>query len=757
MSAVEKNDLSRSAANYPFLQYILEDKSKYKTATEAGYKDPDNDFLIGESGGFLLNIGRFKFVNTHLFTEMADKYRKDKKYIDFKEDSLPYEQLRIREERRRIYGHTLPCALYPDGSIKDIRITGEHYNFLNYGRMLKLDESSIIEDGAGANSASKIDDFPNFIDAQYWYFKIREFIRNNGFHLIIDKTRRAGFSYIDGIGSAHAINCIPNRVVIHVASDNKYLTQSGGLSDFTKNQINFYEQNTPFKRGIASPTASDLRLGYRNKDKVVEGWRSACISVSAMNNPDCAIGKDAKEVKCEELSMFDNFDEFIGVTEPACRTGAYVTGNIICWGTGGSSSSSWYVFESNFYDPKAFNFMPFENVWDPDSRHTVCGYFKPYCWGLQGSIDGKKAMDKDGNSNVEVGLEIANDERARARDNAKTYKDFVLYCGQYAVMPCESFNSVRENPFSSNAIDAWENILKHDTAYHFHEDGMLFESDGAIIFKSNEQIKQGGGHYGKDYYDYIVNVPRRSNEDPHGCVRRWFAPRTTNINGKRVVPEGLYSISYDPVGINKAKDEITNKHSHNSITVWENPHYLNNYRPRMVMKYYGRPETLEEADKICYYMAVMYNCVNTTWVEVNRGETVSNFTKWKALHYLAREPKFIWDNTTIGKEEGGYGIIVADGIKKLEALRMAVEMLYSKCGVDAHGNDILFLHGIYDVQTISELKKWSDVGNYDRVSEFLVRAIEWKARDIKAEEIMKTQKRLVNQGNKVGVLKRNWC
>ena len=71
--------------NYSFLNYINEDKSHYKTATEAGYDDPDNLFLIGDSGGFQLNIQPGdKFVNTHLFTEMADFYRKNKKYTFYK-------------------------------------------------------------------------------------------------------------------------------------------------------------------------------------------------------------------------------------------------------------------------------------------------------------------------------------------------------------------------------------------------------------------------------------------------------------------------------------------------------------------------------------------------------------------------------------------------------------------------------------------------------------------------------------------------
>ena len=72
---------------YPFLEYINEDKSHYKHAKDEGFDDPDDLFLIGDSGGFLLNIQPGdKFVNTYLFTEMADFYRKYKKYTNYKED-----------------------------------------------------------------------------------------------------------------------------------------------------------------------------------------------------------------------------------------------------------------------------------------------------------------------------------------------------------------------------------------------------------------------------------------------------------------------------------------------------------------------------------------------------------------------------------------------------------------------------------------------------------------------------------------------
>ena len=65
---------------YPFREFLEEDKSRYKTATEAGYYDPYNNFLIGDSGGFLMNIRRGRFVNTNLFTAMADTYLREGKY-----------------------------------------------------------------------------------------------------------------------------------------------------------------------------------------------------------------------------------------------------------------------------------------------------------------------------------------------------------------------------------------------------------------------------------------------------------------------------------------------------------------------------------------------------------------------------------------------------------------------------------------------------------------------------------------------------
>ena len=81
---------------YPFLQYIREDKSKYPHAKDMGYDDPDDLFLIGNSGGFLLNIQPGdRFVNTYLLREMAEFYKKEKQYTYYKLDSIPHKERRI--------------------------------------------------------------------------------------------------------------------------------------------------------------------------------------------------------------------------------------------------------------------------------------------------------------------------------------------------------------------------------------------------------------------------------------------------------------------------------------------------------------------------------------------------------------------------------------------------------------------------------------------------------------------------------------
>ncbi len=745
---------------YPFLEYIEEpDKEKkYKKASDCGWYDPHNNFLIGDSGGFLLNIRPGKFVNTELFNEAARTYQATGKYTQFKVDSIPHRQFRRRECDRRRNGFSAPCWQNPDGSIEDVWITGGHYNFLNYTRMERTDESSVIVTEHGA-TAKKIYSFPSFIDAQFWTWQIIEFCRRNGLHLIIDKTRRGGFSYIMAADSSNEVNLSKHKVVIHVAADNKYLIKQGGLSDFAVNNLKFFEEKTPFKRGIYSPTTDSFKLGYRMKNGVEadDSWSSSLLSVSANNNPDCAIGKDAVTIKVEELSTMQNFDDFMNVTEPTMTVGTRTTGTLMAWGT--ATAANMQIFEQNFYNPRAFNFMPFENVWDNDARNEVCGFFKSYAWGLEGEIDGVKGFDEDGNSNLRIGLKLAARERIEKKKTAKTFAEYLNYLGQRALFPAESFSSASENIFSSEALNKFEDKLRVDNSYKFYTDGELFE-DGTkkIYFKSNARIRIENPDM--KTYDYIQGVPRRGNEDPHGCIRVWFAPEyeETYINDRlvRSILPGTYVAVYDPVGIDKDKKEITDRHSHNSIFVIEMPRERNGFKPKLCAAYYGRTERLEEADEKFYRLCKWYNCIGTGLVEINRGETVSNFRKWKATKYLGYEPLYVWDSAVKEKVSTSYGYNIGSGPKKLDGLRLLKEFLYEVIGKNEFGEDIYIFERFLDYQTILELKKFNAEGNFDRISSLILLGIYWKSIDIKGKRELASRKKVTEDNDKTDIFNRQW-
>ena len=745
---------------YPFLEYIEEpDKEKkYKKASDCGWYDPHNNFLIGDSGGFLLNIRPGKFVNTELFNEAARTYQATGKYTQFKVDSIPHRQFRRRECDRRRNGFSAPCWQNPDGSIEDVWITGGHYNFLNYTRMERTDESSVIVTEHGA-TAKKIYSFPSFIDAQFWTWQIIEFCRRNGLHLIIDKTRRGGFSYIMAADSSNEVNLSKHKVVIHVAADNKYLIKQGGLSDFAVNNLKFFEEKTPFKRGIYSPTTDSFKLGYRMKNGVEadDSWSSSLLSVSANNNPDCAIGKDAVTIKVEELSTMQNFDEFMNVTEPTMTVGTRTTGTLMAWGT--ATAANMQIFEQNFYNPRAFGFMAFENVFDNDARNEVCGFFKSYAWGLEGEIDGVKGFDEDGNSNLRIGLKLAARERIEKKKTAKTFAEYLNYLGQRALFPAESFSSASENIFSSEALNKFEDKLRVDNSYKFYTDGELFE-DGTkkIYFKSNARIRIENPDM--KTYDYIQGVPRRGNEDPHGCIRVWFAPEyeETYINDRliRSILPGTYVAVYDPVGIDKDKKEITDRHSHNSIFVIEMPRERNGFKPKLCAAYYGRTERLEEADEKFYRLCKWYNCIGTGLVEINRGETVSNFRKWKATKYLGYEPLYVWDSAVKEKVSTRYGYNIGSGPKKLDGLRLLKEFLYEVIGKNEFGEDIYVFERFLDYQTILELKKFNAEGNFDRISSLILLGIYWKSIDIKGKRELASRKKVTEDNDKTDIFNRQW-
>ena len=721
----------------PFFRYIAEDKSKYKTATQAGYIDRDNDFLIGDSDGFLLNID-FVFINTEVFTEVGRHFDRTGEYFSYTEldsyhkgmpVSVEFTRFWTREANRRRNGMTANCKLYfkdmeeyfdPNTSnkrkeqlLKPLRITGDHYNFLNYGRIYRsLTKEERSKYPKNAKIPKKRYGFPGFIDGQYWNFKIDEFIANNEYHLCKSKARRKGYSYMRGSQGASTVNSNKNVTIVLAAYDLSYLTDPGATTDMVKTNLDWYETNTVWKRLYLSENLRAIELGYKKSKEgnIKYGYRSKVLSEACAKNESAVVGKDAFEIDFEESGKFPNLSEVMDVTTSTTEDGAQRTGTIRIYGTGGTKDANWEAFSKYFYNPVQNEMMPFENVFDDNSRHLTCGFFHGQYWGYFPYVD------EHGNSLL---IEAYNHDYARKEEAKRTKKvsDAIIFIAQRANKPSEAFLNTRDNLFASSALNDWIIRLEHDTDVQFYKDGIVQEDkdSGKISFVTNETLRSRN----EEYHDYIEDFPLKRDTDIRGCIRQLYPPYY--IDGH--VPEGTYFITYDPVGLDIDKKNLTIRHSLNSIKVWMYPFNPTPFGgKRIVASYAGRFDTLTETDAMILRLAKYYNA--KILPETDRGEIVKNFKSWGELPRLLKDPTSIISKGRYAPN-ASYGMKIGDLTTKLEALRQLKELLYTNMGTDENDKPIYFLHYIYDITFLKELQKFTVGGNFDRISDAVLATYEY--------------------------------
>ena len=703
----------------PFIDFIREDKSRYPYAASNGFIDVDRDFLIGDSGGILMNWN-FKFVNTNLLTKVANYYKMHGNYCPYLPGTENYKKFWGREGMRRREGMTIKGKLLfkdipyyesrtkqneKDAILEDLHITGDHYNYLNYGRIMRTPtaDERIELDRAGKFKQKLIDGFPRFWDGDYWNFKIDEFISINNFHLCKAKARGKGYSYKRGSQAANTINMIPKAVVILAAYDLSYLTDPSATSNMAKINLDWYEEQTYWKRGYLSEDIEAIQLGYKKRKSGSKkfGWLSTLLSVTCRNNTSCAIGKRALEIDLEEAGKCPNLQEFLDVTFSSTEVGAGGVGTIRVYGTAGIKDADWTSFSRTFYNPNANGMLPMENVWDKDARSSTCGFFHPQV------LNYEPFMDIDGNSQFEEALAYDLDRKEFARKN-KPLSEYITYVGQRANSPSEAFLSGSENIFSSPDLDIHINNLMNGSELNFFRDGMIVEEPTGVKFYTHQQMKDQG----YTTHPYIDDVPFKPGSDLHGCIREFYPPFT--VNG--IIPDNLYYAVYDTIGKDKDTKEVTSKNSLACIQIWMYPNDISNSSGDIeVASYVGRPNTMEEVDRIFYKLMLRYNCKGLP--EVDRGETVSNFRKWNKLNMLYKDPTTIIDEKISPNARANYGIVIGEGDKAVDGLIYLKDFLYQIVGNDSEtGRTLYNFHYVRDLPFLLELKKFNGTGNFDRVS-----------------------------------------
>ena len=742
----------------PFIDYILEDKESYKPLSSSicrftgkPWIDRDNDFLIGESGGVLMKID-FVFIGTEIFSRVADFYEKHGCYCLEPDDSPNAVKFWQREMDRRVKGVQAYCKLY----IKDIpaylaaksdaerkallhkvRITGDHYNYLNYGRIERAPNEKERKqlDKEGRFKVNTVEGFPRFWDGDYWNFKIDELIANNSCNLCKAKARRKGFSYKRGSQAANTINANKNVTVTLAADQMDYLTEKGATSYMVKVNLDWYEDKTYWRRGYLSENFDKgIELGYKKSKEGQKafGFRSKLLSVAIGKNESAAVGKKAIETDFEEAGKCPNLQKALDVMMSNSESGAMRIGTIRVYGTGGTKGANWEAFSNCFYNPGKNDMLPMENIWDANSRHAVCGFFFPQIWDYEPFIE-------DGNSLLFASWKDDYDKK-RGAEKEKDAGEYNIYVGQRANSPNEAFTNTQENIFHSSELTNHINAIKYDKSNHFYEDGWYILDDGRVRFITKQECIERTIFGSDRFHEYITDVPHNSKTDVHGCIREFYSPIPNDGS--------LYFISYDPYRVDKNKEEVSTKNSLASFQVWMRTNSKTPYMgKRLVASYCGRLDTMEAVDKLVLYACLRWNC--KVLYEAGTGELVTNFKKWGYRDKLLKDPSSYINRSVDGPRITGYGIVIGDGDIKLEGMRMVRDFLYEIVGKTSDDTPIYRFNQIYDISFLLELDRFIFGRNADRLSSAIVAMFEFRKDSLLLEREANSKSKTNNTGRKV--------
>ena len=517
---------------------------------------------------------------------------------------------------------------------------------------------------------------------------------NGGYHMIVGKSRRKGYSYKDGAICANIYNTVRQAQIIIGASEKKFLYPKGTMG-MTSDYLNFLNEHTGWAKSRDYVDKQDhKRASYKttvNGTIIEKGYKSEVFALSFKDNPDAARGKDAKIVLLEEAGAFPNLKDSFAAIVPALTAGAFITGQIIIFGTGGDMEKGTADFADMFYNPEIYGILPFINIWDDNAENSTCGFFHPVTWNMEGHYD------EEGNSDIQGATRFEDKRRREILEKSSSSSTLQKHIQEFPYKPSEAFLTVSTNNFPVVELRNQLNKVIHE--------GLQLKK-GTPVYLSKHEGKVIAKPDLENKLEPILNY-RPKVEDLSGCPIIYEYPPTENI------PLGLFKIGYDPY-----RQDQSNGVSLASIYVYKTIQQGSSTRNILVAEYVGRPSESDDVNRIASMLAELYNAEIMHENEVTHVKNY--FRRNRILNQLAAQPDAVISknikNSTVARV---YGCHMNEQLKDAGE-KYIKDWLLEKKDFDEHGNAILNLEGIYSIGLLEELIQYNRKGNFDRVMSFMM-------------------------------------
>lgn len=652
--------------------------------------EPKNDYVRNPEG---------IWVNTKPFVQEGLNFMKNGYYCPDPPGSPAFREYWDEQGKRCREGYSTGGA----------SITGHHYNYLNFSPIMAAEK-------IGGRVAKKVVKMPDFWDGDYNFFWAKEIARfgleqkkvsnlglhvhidpsylKGGYHMIVGKSRRKGYSFKNAAICANNYNQFRNSLSIIGAFDKKYLYPEGTMG-MASEYLSFYNENTAWRKGREYVDKQEhKRASFRKFLEGVgieSGYMSQIMALTFKDNPDAARGKDALDVLFEEAGKFPNLIDAFNGTAPGLTAGIYMTGQIMIFGTGGDMEVGTKDFAKMFYNPKEYNLLPLVNIWDEESTETRCGFFHPVSWNMEGHYD------EQGNSDIKGAMAAEDAKREEIKRDSSSSKTLQQRQQEFPHSPSEAFLLVSLNDFPTIELRNRLNlILRENLHLRVGQPVNLYRcptrkrvvAEPILDLETAKVIPIWRHHQSeKDFtscpiiYEYPIGIP----------------------------PKGAYKIGFDPY----RQAQAVGSPSLASIYVYKTVIKGESIRNKIVASYVGRPYNPDDVNKIAEHFAELYNAEIMYENEVTHVK--SYFERIRKLHLLAAQPDGVISNN-IKKSTTArvYGCHMVEKLKDAGE-KYIKQWLLEVVDYDEDGEPITNIDLIFDPGLLEELILYNRMGNFDRV------------------------------------------
>lgn len=621
-----------------------------------------------------------KIVNSNKFRQAAIKFMETGQYCQYPESTSEYFKYWDEERRRCIEGYTAD-----DGDF----ISGYNYFYLNYCPIQRITNKTFTRaDGTTYNKRINEVNFPDFWDYDYYYFSAVQEAEEQGKHLCVLKSRRRGYSFKGGSMACRNYYLIPNSKTFVYAANKQYLTEDGILTK-AWDYMDFIDKNTAWGKKRSVNTQMRKRAGFYIKDEygnqIEMGYKSEITGVTLKDNPSSIRGKRANLIMFEEGGSMSELGAAWQIARPSVEVDGVAFAPMIIWGTGGDEDSKFATLKDMFYNPKGYNCLEFDNIWDEAATSTKCGFFVPQYTNMdiRDEHGTRLYMDNDGNTLYKPAIEYILAERQKVIENATSNAAIDRYVAERPITPAEAMLEFNGNIFPKKELQEQLSLLRTNKKLQNHKQvgDLVQQPDGTIKWV----IKKNGD---------ITHYPLKQGEDPTGSIVIWEHPNKDASPGLYIA--GIDSYDYDE----------SSTTSLGSCFIYKRIQFIEQYSDIIVAEYTGRPKSAEEFYENVRKLLLYYNA-RAMYENQNKGIFVY-FTNKHCDYLLADQPDIINDIVSNSKVNRKKGCHMNKQIKQWG------EGLIKDWLNDENSVGKKNLYNIMSEPLLEELIAYNDNGNFDR-------------------------------------------